>query len=245
MATPEGTTEPDSGPPRTLVTERRTVRRPVGNLYIVAFLVVPILLTALIGYTQQSSVEEALAQSAEKALATQDIKGVGLVLDGRIMTAQVPSGQRPEPVRDALDGLDGVAALRVEQVYASEAEAEACTDLQKKIDRATDKQRIPFSGTSTRLTATGQRMMREVARLLDACGLAVVTVGGHTDPRTSNGSTISLERARVMVKILRQAGVEADRMKPRGYGDQFPLAEGDSPGAQATNQRGSITVESS
>ena len=245
MATSDGTTEPDSEPSRTLVTEKHTVRRPVGNLYILAFLVVPVLLTALIGFTQRGGVEETLAQSAEEALAAESVKGVGVVLDGRVLTAQVPSGQRPDVVKEALTGLDGVAELRVQQVYASAAEEKACTDLQKKIDRATDKQRIPFAGTSTRLTPAGQQMMREVGGLLDACGLAVVTVGGHTDPRTSNGSTISLERARVMVQILRRAGVETDRLKPRGYGDQFPIADGDSPAAQAANQRGSITVESS
>lgn len=245
MATADGTSEPDPGPPRTLVTARRIVRRPVGNLYVLAFLVVPVLLTALVGFTRSGGVEDALESAGQEALAEQKIKGVALVLDGRAMTAQVPSGQRPDPVKEALTGLDGVAELRVEQVYGSEAEAKACADLQRKLDKATNKQRIPFVGTSARLTPAGQQMMREVGRLLDGCALAVVTVGGHTDPRTSNGSTISLQRARVMEKILRQAGIPADRMRARGYGDQFPLEEDDSPAAQAANQRGSIMVESS
>ena len=245
MATVDGTSEPDSGPPRTLVTEQRLVRRPLGNLYILSFLVVPVLLTALVGYTQLGSVEDTLARSAQETLTGERIKGVGVVLDGRSLTAQVPSGQRPEPVKEALTGLEGVADLRVEQVYASEAEAKACADLQKKVDRATNKQRIPFVGTTARLTPAGQQMMREVGGLLDACGLATVTVGGHTDSSTSNGSTLSLERARVMVQFLRRAGIEADRMKPRGYGDQFPVEDGDSPAARSANQRGSIAVESS
>lgn len=245
MATADGTSEPDTGPPRTLVTERRAVRRPLGNLYVLAFLVVPVLLTALVGFAGSGGVEDALESAGQEALAEKKITGVRLVLDGRAMTARVPSDQRPEPVEETLAGLDGVAEVRVERVYGSEAEAQTCADLQQKLDRATNKQRIPFVGTSTRLTPTGQQMVREVGRLLDACALAMVTVGGHTDPRTSNGSTISLQRARVMVKILRQAGVEADRMRARGYGDQFPLKEGDSPAAQAANQRGSIMVESS
>jgi len=96
-----------------------------------------------------------------------------------------------------------------------------------------------------RLTPTGTQMVREVGKLLDACGPAVVTVGGHTDSHTSNGSTISLERAQLMVRMLRNAGIEPERLEPRGYGDQFPIEDGDSPAAQAANQRGSIAVESS
>jgi outer membrane protein OmpA-like peptidoglycan-associated protein len=245
MPTAEGAQQPDSGPTRTLVTGRQTVRRPLGSLYLSAFLVVPLLLTALIGVTQRGGVEDVLELSGRDALADKRVKGVDLVVEGRTMTAEVPSGRRVGPVRKALADIDGVAELRVEQVYASKAEARACADLQRKVDRATDRQRIGFVGETARLTATGQQMVQEVARLLDACGLAVVTVGGHTDARTSDAPTVSLQRARAIIGILRRAGIEADRMRPRGYADQFPLADGDSPAAQATNQRGSIRVERS
>ena len=193
MATSDGTTEPDSEPSRTLVTERRTVRRPVGNLYILAFLVVPVLLTALIGFTQQGAVEETLAQSAEtRAVRARRSRGCGSCSTAASLTAQVPSGQRPDPSRRPSPASTGWLSCGSSRCTPRRPRKKACTDLQKKIDKATDKQRIPFAGTSSRLTSAGQQMMREVGDLLDACGLAVVTVGGHTDPRTSNGSTISL-----------------------------------------------------
>lgn len=245
MATHDDAADRASDPLMSLVTEKQTVRRPLGNLYVLAFVLVPVLLTAAVGFLQASAVEDDLESDARAALAAEKVKGVDLELAGRVVTAKVPTGQDPDTVEKAISGVAGVAEVEVVRVYASAAEAKACKDLQKKIDRATDNQRIPFSGSSTRLTPAGEAMVREVGKLLDACGPAVVTVGGHTDSHTSNGSTISLQRARLMVRMLRNAGVEPERLLPRGYGDQFPVDEGDGPAAQAANQRGSIAVESS
>ncbi len=243
MAAADGTPEPDNSPRHQRITEKRALRRPLGSRYAAVFFVLPVLLTVLVGYTSLGSVEGDLHDDAVAGLSESGIANVRLELDGRDVTALVPTGQDPEPVQDALARVSGIASVQIRRVYASKEEERACTDLQAKLDKVTNDQRIPFAGTSKQLTANGLRMMGEVATLLNSCGQAVVTVGGHADSRTSNGSTLSLQRARVMVRFLRQSGVGPSRLKPRGYGDQFPISDGRSPSDQAANHRGSVRVE--
>jgi outer membrane protein OmpA-like peptidoglycan-associated protein len=228
---------------RSLVVEKHRVRRPVGPLYWLALVLLPVGMAAFVGFTQGPAIEDTLKADASAALKQAGYTGVTLVMDGRTITAKVPTGQDPQAVEDTLSGVPGVMSAEAEEVYASAKEARACENMQSKIDRATNKQRIPFVGESARLSATGQAMVREVGRLLLACRAADVTVGGHTDSSTFDGSDISLERARVIIRMLKAAGVESDRLDPRGYGDQFPIDDGDSKAARARNQRGSIAVK--
>ena len=227
---------------RSVVVEQHRVRRPVGAWFWLALVVVPVALTALVGLTQGSALEESLRADAAAALKDAGFSGVEIVVDGRTVTAEVPTGQDPDAVEAALASVPGVMSAEAKEVYASAKEARACENIQRKIDRATNKQRIPFVGESTRLTAGGAAMVREVGKLLVACRAVEATVGGHTDSSTFDGSDISLERARVIIRLLKAAGVESTRLEPRGYGDQFPIDDGDSNAARARNQRGSVAV---
>src|SRR5699024_669150 len=135
------------------------------------------------------------------------LKGVKLTVDGRSVSAGVPTGEDPAEVERVLSGVPGVMSVDTENVYRSAREARACQDIQRKIDRATHNQRIPFSGSSTRLTPAGSGMVATVGKLLTACGAVSVTVGGHTDSSTVGGADISLERARVIIDALKKAGI--------------------------------------
>jgi outer membrane protein OmpA-like peptidoglycan-associated protein len=163
-------------------------------------------------------------------------------MDGRRVTAEVPTGRDPEAVAAVLSALPAFGAVATTAVYASRAEARACRTLQRDLDRVTNRQQLPFVGTSTSPAAAGRQMVGAVARLLHGCRPAVVTVGGHTDGSTVNGSTISLQRARVVAAMLKDAGIASDRLLPRGYADQFPVDERDGAVADARNQRVSVVV---
>ncbi len=237
----EGATVPPSA--RTeLVTVTWRARRAPGPLLWVAVLLVPVLLAGAIGYLRLSSVEDAVRANARTALKAAKIKNVGLVVDGRHVTAEVPTGGDPAEVKKVLTTVPGVAAIGTKNVYASKAEARACAEIQAKLDRATGE-RIPFVGQTRRLTADGRAKVRAAGRLLTACGAARVAVGGHTDPDTDNGSTLSLQRARVIVAALRRAGVAGTRLQAYGYSDQFPMTDKRTPAARARNERGTLRVE--
>ena len=225
------------------VTERKLARRPGGSRLGWSFLLVPALVAAGAGFLGGPGVEQDLEAQAQSALKADKISRVEVQADGVFLTAKVPTSVDSDKVRDILSGVDGVAAVSVEQVFASKKEELACANLAAKLNRATHQQRIPFVGRTDKLTSAGEAMVREAGRLVAACGAAVVYVGGHTDDSTFNGSTLTLRRARTMIKVMRKAGAPEERLVPRGYGAQYPLDKGNTPAARAKNERGSITVE--
>lgn len=234
----------DGIPSGTVVVGTRTVRRPVGKVYWIGVVLVVALLTVGVGVTRGPSIEQSLKKDVLIALDEAGLEDVRVSIDGRMVTANVPTGVDADDVKEIVDGVDGVSAVSAMLVYASYAEARTCSDLQAKLDRVTRQQRIPFQGQSLRLTSEGSVMLRGVAKLLVACETAVVYVGGHTDPATRLGSTLSLDRAKAMARILKSLGVAKERLEPRGYGDQFPLDKSRNAAARAKNERGSIVVRS-
>jgi outer membrane protein OmpA-like peptidoglycan-associated protein len=237
-------TNDDSIPSGSVVVETRTVRRPVGTVYWVGAVLVVLLLTTGVGVSRGAGLEQALKEDVLVALDAAGFKEVSVSVDGRLVTANVPFGVETDAVKKVVSDVDGVSAVSAMLGYASYAEARDCADLQKKLDKVTRDQRIPFQGDSTRLSAGGSTMLREVSKILRACESAVFYVGGHTDPGTRFGSTISLDRAKGMVKLLQSWGIDEDRLEPRGYGDQFPIDRSRSAAGRAKNERGSIVVRS-
>jgi outer membrane protein OmpA-like peptidoglycan-associated protein len=225
------------------VTERKLARRPGGSRLGWSFVLVPALVAAGAGFLGGPQIERDLESEVRTALLAKGLKGVGLQADGVFVTAEVPTSVDAAEVRDVVSGVDGVAAVTVERVFASKKEERACTNLDAKLNRATNQQRIPFVGRTDRLTPAGESMVRDAAKLVAACGSARVFVGGHTDDGTFDGPTLTLRRARVMIKVMRKAGAPEVRLVPRGYGAQYPIDPADNAAARARNERGSIALE--
>ncbi len=234
----------DEAPTGTVVVETQTVRRPAGKVFWFFAVLVPVLLTIGLGVTRGPGIENNLKKDVLAALDGANTNGVGVHVDGRIITADVPDGVDVDRVKNLITEVDGVSAVTAKLVYASYAEAENCSHLQTKLDKVTNKERIPFVGRTSRLPAAGAQMLRDVAGILEACPTAVVYVGGHTDPGTRFGSTLTLERAKAMTKLLKSYGIAPERLAPRGYGDQFPVNDSGTAAGQARNERGSIVVRS-
>jgi outer membrane protein OmpA-like peptidoglycan-associated protein len=225
------------------VVDHQRVRRPLGALFWLAAFVVPLGLTAGVVITRTPVLEHDLHAEAVHALRQAGMGKVRVVMDGREVLAKVPSARSTARAEATLRAVPGIETVQAVSVYASKAEAKACRSMQGKLDRVTDAQRIPFLGSSARLTSSASSMLRHVAQLLRACRSAIVVIGGHTDSHTVNGSSISLARARAMARALKGQGIAARRLVPRGYGDQYPIADGATAGAQARNQRGSVVIQ--
>jgi outer membrane protein OmpA-like peptidoglycan-associated protein len=226
-----------------VVSERLRVRRPLPRFFWVVAVVVPIALTALVGVNLGPALEATLVSQARAALVEEGIKGVELTADGRRLSAGVPTGRDPEKVSQALSGVSGVSAVSTTDIFAGEAEAKACKNVQKKLDRATKGQRIPFDGASVQLTASGRQMVTAVGEVLSACRPATAVIGGHTDASTHNGPEIALRRAHLVIDLLAKAGVKKQRLEARGYADQFPLAERSDAASRAMNHRVSVVAD--
>jgi outer membrane protein OmpA-like peptidoglycan-associated protein len=225
-----------------LVSEKRIVHHSPGGRLALAGLLLPALVAGGAVQLAGSDAETSLVSEATGALRSDGLTGVRLEADGPFVTAHVPTRVDAAAVDRVVAAVDGVSGVTTRQVYTSKKEAQACADLGRKLDRATGRQQIPFAGESVQLTAQGRSMVVAAAKLVAACGSARVYVGGHTDSRTSNGSTLTLRRARTMIDLMRRTGAPKERLAPRGYGAQYPLSDGDGPAARQRNQRGSVTL---
>ncbi len=226
---------PTPSPDYRMVQDKKLARRAPGTRLVVAGLVLPALLAAGGGFLVGPDAEDALEQDTTRALKAEGVRGVKVEADGPFVTAYVPTKVDPLRASRVVEAVPGVSAVTTERVFASKKEAQACAKLKSKLDKATGKQRIPFVGRTSRLTATGQAMVKEAARLVAACGSARVYVGAHTDSSTPRGSTLTIKRARTMIDLMRKVGVPEERLVPRGYGAQYPVGE-----AKQRNERGSI-----
>lgn len=240
--TDEAAAEP-AATERRLVTRRRRVRRPLGAGFWLTALVLAAALVAGVVLTQRAGVEDDLAADAQKRLAARGLKDVRVTMQGRVATAAVPAGEDEAKVERTVAGVPGVAAVETTQAFANAEQRRTCNSLGRELDRATDDQRIPFSGETARLTPQGAALVAAAAKVLTACPVGDVVVAGHSDDDTPNGPTLSLERARVMVDLLEKRGIDGDRLEARGYGDQFPLDDADTDAARQRNQRGEISAE--
>jgi outer membrane protein OmpA-like peptidoglycan-associated protein len=240
--------QPAAGAPgpateKRLVTRRHRVRRPLGGGFWLTSLVLVGALAAVTVLTQRAATEEALEAAVKDALRSQTRADVGVVVQGRSVTVRVPAGANPKRVTRLAAQVDGVVAAESATAFEDAEQRRTCSRLDEELDRATDDQRIPFAGETTTLTAEGTALVRSAAEVLLACPVGDVVVGGHTDDDTDRGGELSLARARVILRMLEAAGVDGDRLEPRGYGDQFPIDDADTDAARQANQRGSIAAK--
>ncbi len=218
------------------------MRRPLGAGYWLTALLVAGALVATTTYTQRRASRRRWRAAVEKRLAARGLGKVEVALEGRVVTAAVPAGEDEDKVERTVGAVDGVAAVETTQSFANAEQRRTCQALGRELDRATNDQRIPFAGETAQLTSEGRALVRAAAQVLTLCPVGDVVVGGHSDDDTPSGSTLSLTRARLLVRLLEDAGVEAERLEARGYGDQFPVDDADTTAARQRNQRGSISA---
>jgi outer membrane protein OmpA-like peptidoglycan-associated protein len=226
-----------------VVEEKTLVRRPTGWLLWVAVVLLPVALTAYVGMSRGPSLQRALRADVSQALRDEGLTGVRVSVDGRQVVARVPIGSDAVEVAEVAASVPGVMAVSTRAVFASRSQARACRGVVKAMNTATHQQQIPFAGASASLTGVGQERVRAAARVLTRCRAVTAIIGGHTDSSVADPGTLSLERARVLLRALVEAGVPARRLEPRGYGDAFKLREGSTDADRAANQRGSVLVE--
>ncbi|MEZ4448880.1 MAG: OmpA family protein [Nannocystaceae bacterium] len=83
------------------------------------------------------------------------------------------------------------------------------------------------------------KVLDEVLDTLNAAPTIKVWVDGHTDSKGSNkyNKTLSQKRVESVAKYLRDKGVAADRLDPRGMGEEMPIADNKTAEGRAENRR--------
>lgn len=98
---------------------------------------------------------------------------------------------------------------------------------------------IQFETKSTRLTASSQRYLDELAVLLRRQGVFHLTIQGHTDSQNRLGKNqmLSETRARAVMQHLVQKGIPARQFEAVGLGGDHPIADNATELGRAKNRR--------
>lgn len=99
---------------------------------------------------------------------------------------------------------------------------------------------IQFDVDKTAIKPESAPTLQEVAKLMKGDPALKLLVAGHTDNTGSPDHNMKLSEGRavaVVNALVRQHGVAAARLQPRGYGDTQPVAPNDTEEGRAKNRR--------
>ncbi|MBT8127245.1 MAG: OmpA family protein, partial [Gammaproteobacteria bacterium] len=98
---------------------------------------------------------------------------------------------------------------------------------------------VNFEVNSADLTPSAKQVLDKVAESLIAFSSVTVEVQAHTDSmgRKEGNQALSDARAQSVVEYLVKRGVNHDRLIPKGFGEDQPVANNDTAEGRATNRR--------
>lgn len=101
-----------------------------------------------------------------------------------------------------------------------------------------------FDTDKSELKPESQAELLRLVKLLQDNPTLVIEVQGHTDNRgaKSHNLTLSSQRAQSVVGFLVQRGIAAQRLQPKGYGDEQPIATNETEEGRAQNRRTQIRI---
>jgi OOP family OmpA-OmpF porin len=151
---------------------------------------------------------------------------------------EVPDGTDPRDASD--DDKDGDGVLNhLDQcrgtAEGTEVDERGCAIIRERMVLPG----ITFEFDSADIRPESERTLRIALQILSDNPDARVEVGGHTDNAGARGHNRDLSRRRAdSVKAwLVEHGVQASRLRTRGYGPDQPTASNDTPEGQAQNRR--------
>ncbi|MDX2290542.1 MAG: OmpA family protein [Hyphomicrobiaceae bacterium] len=115
---------------------------------------------------------------------------------------------------------------------------------------AEDLRRISASGTilfevaSAELTAESTSTLNELASVMRGCDGIRIRVDGHTDSlgKARINQALSEARAKAVATYMATAGIDADVLRTKGFGEVKPVAPNDTAENRAKNRRIEFTV---
>jgi peptidoglycan-associated lipoprotein len=110
---------------------------------------------------------------------------------------------------------------------------------------AFENEDIFFAYDSSALTTQAQEVLRKKAAFMRANGNVKVTIEGHCDDRGTNEYNLALgeARARSAKAFLVDLGIPATRLATISYGEERPIAKGQTEEVWAKNRRCHFVIE--
>lgn len=133
-----------------------------------------------------------------------------------------------------------LAAARAEQLKAEAAQRDQTTAKNRFVNEM-----VYFAFDDSSLDQQAQEVLREKAVWLRDNPDASVIIEGHTDERGTNAYNLALgeRRAESVKSFLVNLGVDASRLTTISYGEERPIAFGQTEAAWAQNRRVAFVLE--
>ena len=112
-------------------------------------------------------------------------------------------------------------------------------DVQSLVNNIFITDKISFERRSAEPTEKSKVLIENLSNILKQNPKFTIEVGGHTDSRGNKelNKKISQDRANRVKEILESFGVDKDRIKAVGYGNERPIAQDDENGLSEINRR--------
>ena len=109
-----------------------------------------------------------------------------------------------------------------------------------------DFDRLSFVTASSDLTPESKAQVGSAVAIMKAYPALTVKLGGYTDNQGDADANLKLSetRANRVMEEMVAAGIAADRIEAKGYGDQHPIGDNATPEGRAKNRRTALSVRS-
>lgn len=113
-----------------------------------------------------------------------------------------------------------------------------------KVGKSETLSNIFFETDRYALLPQSKSDLEQLVRFLDQNGQVLVEISGHTDNTGTEAynQQLSEKRAKAVYDYLAQAGISAQRLRFKGYGQSRPIATNDTPEGRQLNRRTDFTV---
>ena len=112
-----------------------------------------------------------------------------------------------------------------------------CPNKNQDLDKL--KKGIQFKTGSAKLTASSNKTLNNIAKLLKKLPAVNLEIQGHTDDtgKEEKNKKISEQRAQAVVKYLVKKGIDSERLRAVGYGSDKPIADNKTKKGRKLNRR--------
>jgi outer membrane protein OmpA-like peptidoglycan-associated protein len=104
--------------------------------------------------------------------------------------------------------------------------------------------RVLFDTAQSTLKPTANKTLQELVKVLNAYDENKISVEGHTDSVGSDGynQQLSERRAQSVARYLIKAGISADRISVKGWGEAHPAATNATAAGREANRRVEVII---
>ena len=162
------------------------------------------------------------------------------------------SSAKAKSLQASVDVLMADYAKKLAEAQAAASSSSESQVVEPTTKSAGENKRVVVTGSEIKLTAQVQfrtatavitavsfPQLNDVANVLKDRPTIRIRVEGHTDSQGADAANMqmSADRANAVKAYLVRAGIAADRIEAKGYGETMPIASNTTPAGRAENRR--------